>query len=197
MDMSENLICGRSVNDFIQAIEAFHGFAAPGLVIGGLMVDWALEQIGPGVESDAIVETHHCLPDAIQIFTPCTIGNGWLKVLDWDKFAMTLYDRWGLSGYRVWLDLSKAAAYPPIYDWYMRKVPKGKLPKELVNSTIIDAGRKILSSLPVDVVQFHERSKKGEIGVCPGCGEAYPLSQGKKCLACQGNGYYELQSGVG
>jgi len=195
--MSENLICGRSTRDFIQAIEAFHGFAAPGLVIGGLMVDWALERIGAGVESDAIVETYHCLPDAVQIFTPCTIGNGWLKVLDWDKFAMTIYDRWRLSGYRVWLDLGKTAAYPTIYGWYMRTIPKEELPKEEVNSTILKAGRKILNLLPVDVVQQYERNKKGEIGICPKCREAYPLKQGTACLACKGKGYYELQSDAG
>ena len=29
-------------------------------------------------------------------------------------------------------------------------------------------------------------------GVCPQCGEAYAASQGLKCLACQGEGYYEI-----
>ena len=192
--MEQGMICGRSRADFLLAIEGFHGFVAPGLIIGGFMVDWGLELIGPGVEADAIVETYHCLPDAVQIFTPCTVGNGWLKVLDWDKFALTLYDRRTLSGYRVWLDLNKTAAYPPIYGWYMRTIPKQDLPKEVVNSTILEAGRKILSSRPIDVVNLHERKKKGETGVCPKCGEAYPLDQGKKCLACQGEGYYRLRS---
>ncbi|MBW1782680.1 MAG: formylmethanofuran dehydrogenase subunit E family protein [Deltaproteobacteria bacterium] len=194
--MSRNLICGRSTQDFLRAIEAFHGFVAPGLVIGGFMVDWALERIGPGVESDAIVETYHCLPDAVQIFTPCTLGNGWLKVLDWDKFAMTLYDRKTLSGYRVWMDLTQTAAYAPIYNWFMRSVPKEELPKELVNETILKAGREILSVRPIHVVQLFERNKKGETGVCPRCGEAYSLAQGGVCLACQGKGYYQLRSKI-
>jgi len=34
------------------------------------MVDWAIERIGNDIEADAIVETRHCLPDAIQLFTP-------------------------------------------------------------------------------------------------------------------------------
>ncbi len=87
------MICGFSIDDFLRKIEAFHGWKAPGLVLGGFMVDWAREQLDPGVEADAIVETRHCLPDAVQILTPCTVGNGWLKVLDWDKFALSLYDR--------------------------------------------------------------------------------------------------------
>jgi formylmethanofuran dehydrogenase subunit E len=40
------------------------------------MVDLARELIGIDTEADAIVETRHCLPDAIQLFTPCTVGNG-------------------------------------------------------------------------------------------------------------------------
>ncbi|MFZ0929925.1 MAG: hypothetical protein WAN11_15070 [Syntrophobacteraceae bacterium] len=36
------------------------------------------------------------------------------------------------------------------------------------------------------------KRKKGEIAVCPGCGEAYPTQQGGRCLACQGKGYYDL-----
>ncbi len=192
--MEQAMICGRNRTDFLLAIEKFHGFVAPGLVIGGFMVDWGLELIGPGVEADAIVETYHCLPDAVQIFTPCTVGNGWLKVLDWDKFALTLYDRKRLSGYRVWLDLNKTAAYTPIYLWYMRTVPKEKLPKEVVNSTILEAGRKILSALPINVVQLFERKKKGETGVCPSCGEAYPVRQGERCLTCQGSGYYGFRT---
>ena len=97
-------ICGRSVEESLEEIKHFHGFAAPGLVIGALMVDWALDLIGRDTEVDAIVESTHCLPDAIQIFTPCTYGNGWMKVLDWDKFALSLYDKKELKKLRGWID---------------------------------------------------------------------------------------------
>ena len=190
---SNMLVCGISLEVFLKEIEDFHGWKAPGLVLGGFMVDWAQELIGPDVEADAIVESRHCLPDAIQLFTPCTIGNGWLKVLDWDKFALSLYDRRKLIGYRVWLDLSKAQIFPNFYNWYMRKVPKRDLPLEVLLETILDARRSILSSHAISVTRFYERKKKGNIGVCPGCGEAYPASQGSQCRACQGDGYYELQ----
>ena len=98
-------ICGRSLEAFLSTIETFHGWRAPGLVLGGFMVDWGQELIrnhlGLNIEADAIVETRHCLPDAIQLFTPCTFGNGWMKVLDWDKFALSLYDKHRLDGFRV------------------------------------------------------------------------------------------------
>ncbi len=74
------------------------------------MVDLAQEPIGPGIEADAFVEPCHCLPDAVQLFTPCTYGNGWTKVLDWGKFALSLYDKKILAGFRVWLDIKAACA---------------------------------------------------------------------------------------
>ena len=57
--MEKTTICRRSVEDFIKTIEQFHGWAAPGVVIGGFMVDWAQEILGREVVADAIVESHH------------------------------------------------------------------------------------------------------------------------------------------
>jgi len=193
MELSDIQVCGRSVKKCLADIEAFHGFTAPGLVLGAFMVDWAQELLGDDVEADAIVETHHCLPDAIQIFTPCTFGNGWMKVLDWDKFALSLYDKKTLTGYRVWLDLEKARQFPNLYNWYMRLAPKKDLPLEVMVETVVNANRDALSYGPIRVTQFHAPLKKGNTEICPGCGEAYPTAQGTQCLTCQGQGYYELQ----
>ncbi|MBW1896840.1 MAG: formylmethanofuran dehydrogenase subunit E family protein [Deltaproteobacteria bacterium] len=190
-ELSDTLVCGRPLEDFLSTIENFHGWKAPGLVLGGFMVDWAQALIGPGVEADAIVETRYCLPDAIQIFTPCTIGNGWLKILDWDKFAISLYDRRERNGYRVWLDLEKMRSFPNLFNWYMRLAPKKDLPLDVLLETILDARRSVLSCRPIQVTHYHQRQKKGKIEVCPGCGEAYPADQGPECTACQGKGYFE------
>lgn len=184
-------LCGKTYQEFSAAIERFHGWKAPGVVIGGFMVDLAQEHVGAGVEADAIVETIHCLPDAVQLFTPCTIGNGWLKVVDWDKFALTLYDKRTLEGTRVWLDLEKTRRFPAVYNWYMRLVPKQELPLDVLLGEIERAGRGMLSSAPVRVNRLHGKNKKGEVSICLGCGEAYPVVQGGMCLACQGRGYYE------
>ncbi|MGA9538924.1 MAG: formylmethanofuran dehydrogenase subunit E family protein, partial [Desulfobacterales bacterium] len=93
MEEEKEIVCGRDLTECLRMIEKFHGWQAPGLVLGLFMVDLAQELIGIDTEADAIVETRHCLPDAIQLFTPCTVGNGWMKILDWDKFALSLYDR--------------------------------------------------------------------------------------------------------
>jgi len=184
-------ICGRPIEEFLLAVENFHGWKAPGVVIGGFMVDWAQEGLGSDIEADAIVETCHCLPDAVQLLTPCTFGNGWLKVLDWDKFALSLYDKKTLEGFRVWLDLEKAQAFADIYNWYMRLVPKKSLPLEVLLESILSAGRAILSCAAVRITGLHGKKSKGEVAICAGCGEAYPASQGNRCLACQGRGYYQ------
>ena len=183
-------ICGKPLEDFLQVVEQFHGWKAPALLIGGFMVDWAQEGISPGVEFDAFVETYHCLPDAVQLLTPCTFGNGWMKVLDWDKFALSLYDKKTLEGSRVWLDLEKTRSYPPIYNWYMRRIPKKSVDHDLLRDNIIAAGRSMLSRAPVHITKFYGKKEKGEIAICTGCGEAYPTRQGEQCVACQGNGYY-------
>jgi formylmethanofuran dehydrogenase subunit E len=190
--MFRMMVCGKSLDVYLNDIERFHGFAAPGIVLGGFMVDWARELVGLNVESDAIVETCHCLPDAVQIFTPCTIGNGWLKVLDWDKFALTLYDKRKLTGYRVWFDLKKAALFPKICGWYMRKIPKKDLPLEVLLEEILRARRSVLSCRAVRVISHYGKKSKGDIEVCSGCGEAYPASQGNQCTACRGEGYYSF-----
>jgi formylmethanofuran dehydrogenase subunit E len=191
MQVAQQSICGKPRKKLLEAIEAFHGAPAPGLVLGAMMVELAQALSGAGTEADAIVESRHCLPDAVQLFTHCTIGNGRLKVMDWDKFALSLYDRRTRSGYRVWFDLEKAKAFPTLYNWYMRRLPKTGLPDFLLLEALFQAGRDVLSCRPVAVTSYHRRKTKKTIAVCPGCREPYPSWQGTLCRACQGEGYYE------
>ncbi|MBW2217489.1 MAG: formylmethanofuran dehydrogenase subunit E family protein, partial [Deltaproteobacteria bacterium] len=79
-------------DEFVPIVENFHGFAAPGVLIGGFMVDLALRNLPEGEFFDAVCETPKCLPDAIQLLTPGTIGNGWLKVVNFGRYALSLYE---------------------------------------------------------------------------------------------------------
>ncbi|MFA6010575.1 MAG: FmdE family protein [Desulfobacteraceae bacterium] len=191
------MICGRTPEELIRDIENFHGFVAPGLLIGAYMVDLAYQRLEKDIEADAIVETRHCQQYAVQIFTRCTIGNGWLKILDFDKFALTLYNRHTLMGSRIWVDLKKTEAFPYIYKWFMGLISKRELPKDILVRDIIKAGHDILSCSSVQVTQHTNREKKGPILVCTQCLEAYSIAQGTPCLACQGKGYYECRSTSG
>jgi formylmethanofuran dehydrogenase subunit E len=189
--MEEILIAGKPVEAFLEEIRKFHGWVAPGVLLGGFMVDYALELVGKEVEADAIVETRFCLPDAVQLLTPCTFGNGWMKVLDWDKFALSLYDKKTREGFRVRLDVDKTTAFPDLYNWFMKLVEKKDLPLEVLNQTILEAGREALSADPVFITNYYAKIKKGKTGICPSCGEAYTLRQGALCISCQGEGYYQ------
>ena len=69
-----------SFDDFVELATWFHNYPAPGLLLGGYMVEEAKRHIPEGVLFDAVSETSWCLPDAVQLLTPCTVGNGWLRI---------------------------------------------------------------------------------------------------------------------
>ena len=191
--MSTPSVCGKTIEECLDTIQQFHGWKAPGLVVGLFMVDLAMARMGKGIEFDAIVESRHCLPDAIQLFTPCTVGNGWLKIVDWDKFALTFYDRHRLTGHRVWLDLEKTRHHPLYHGWFMQTIHKKDFDNNVLLEDIIDAGKSVLSETAVAMTDLHRRNKKGAIWVCASCGEAYSADQGARCAVCQGKGYFSIE----
>jgi formylmethanofuran dehydrogenase subunit E len=167
----------------------FHGNLSPGLTIGIFMVDLAEEILGPHGLVDAVAETQLCLPDAVQIMTPCSYGNGWLRVKEWGKFAITLYDKDKLEGVRVYLDMEKVKNYPNLYHWYMRD--KEKVETQQVVSEIMEAERAILSWERVRVKL--PPKEKGPVSICPSCGETYPAGNGELCPRCSGkDDYYQV-----
>jgi formylmethanofuran dehydrogenase subunit E len=169
----------------------FHGQLSPGLAIGIFMVDLAEDILGSHGLVDAVVETKLCLPDAVQIMTPCSYGNGWLKVKDWGKFALTLYDKEKRDGVRVYLDVEKVKNYPKIYQWYMRG--KGEVETHEVVSEVMEAERAILSWEKVGVKL--PPKEKGPVSICISCGEAHPASNGELCQRCSGkDDYYQVIS---
>ena len=98
--------------------------SAPGLVIGLKMVDWAREQLPEDILFDVVCETGSCLPDAVQMLTPCTVGNNWLTIKDLGRFALTLYDKFNGDGVRVFLDPAKLQHWPEFFDWLYKRKPK-------------------------------------------------------------------------
>lgn len=77
-------------NEFRQLAENFHGYAAPGLLVGGYMVEKARKELPKGTLFEAVVESAKCLPDAVQLLTPCSIGNQRLKILNLGRYALSL-----------------------------------------------------------------------------------------------------------
>lgn len=180
-----------SLEEYLHLIKSFHGSMAPGLIIGGFMVDMAQQNLPEGEFYDALCETRVCLPDAVQILTPCTIGNGWMKIFDTGRFALTMYDKSTGEGVRVYMDTQKLKAWPQIDSWYFKRVPKREQDSEALLKEIREAATSILSMQRVFVKpELMEKKRLGPTTVCPSCGEAYPLRDGESCLACQGRSPY-------
>ena len=179
------------IEDYIHRVKSFHGHVAPGVVIGGFMVHLALTRMPEGVLFDAISETPACLPDAIQLLTPCTVGNGWLKIINLGRFALSLYDKDQGNGFRVFLDPEKLDNWPEIKTWFFKLKPKADQNMELLMAQIREAGETLCGIHPVRVrPELLRKDKRGAIGMCPCCQEAYPAKDGEVCRGCQGESPY-------
>ncbi len=186
-----NNIGNYSIEQFISKLTEFHGNFAPGLLIGGFMVEIAMREMKQYEFFDAICESPACLPDAIQILTPCTVGNGWLKIVDTGRFAISLYEKKSGDGVRVFLDAAKLESYPEIKNWFLRLTDKQDQDKDVLLQEIIKAGNSIYTIRNVTVSpDYRGKHQKSRIAICGSCGEAYPEIDGARCRACQGMGIY-------
>ena len=182
-----------SFEEFQDAVESFHGYKAPGVIIGGIMTDFAMRQLPPHTLFDAICETTHCLPDAVQLLTPCTTGNGWLRVFDFGRYALSLFDKYEGKGIRIFIDSVKIQAFSEINAWFFKLKPKKEQDSRLLMMQIQEAGTAICSMESVTVQpQFLKKKHKNPVIVCPLCHEAYPESHGRICRACQGQTPYGI-----
>jgi formylmethanofuran dehydrogenase subunit E len=173
--------------EFLERAKEFHGYPAPGIVIGGFMVDLAYRHLPEEGLFDALCETPKCLPDAIQLLTPCTAGNGWLTVVNVGRYALTLYDKESGEEVRLFVDAEKLEAWPELKAWFFKLKPKKEQDRDLLAAQIKEAGNGIFGVQNVKVTdRFIERGRRGGFAVCPKCKEGYPVDDGPLCLACSG-----------
>jgi formylmethanofuran dehydrogenase subunit E len=169
-------------------IRDFHGHVAPGLAIGTRMVALAMDRLPGGILFDAVCETVSCLPDAVQMLTPCTIGNGWLRIKDLGRYAVTLYDKFEGDGIRVSVDAAKLRQWPEFYDWFYKIKAKNDQDFNRLMEEIRSAGENALTIKSVTIKpSYLVRRSKGRITTCPCCGEAYPAVHGRICRGCTGD----------
>lgn len=179
-------------NEFIDHVQHFHGYAAPGVLLGGIMVEIAKKHLnqlmhGEQVLFDALAEATNCLPDAVQLLTPCTYGNGWLKVADLNRYALTLYNKHSGEGVRVFVDGSKIDPYPTFYEWFMNRVDKKDQDENKLREEIRVGAEHFCSVEAVTVPEaFRTKIRKGRVELCPVCNEPYPVRDGGICRGCQG-----------
>ncbi|MCK9276267.1 MAG: formylmethanofuran dehydrogenase subunit E family protein [Syntrophales bacterium] len=138
-----------SYEEALKLIANFHGNATPGLVMGVKMVTLAaLERFNVNTPFDAVCETRGCLPDAVQILTPCTVGNGRLRINDMGRYAITFYDKTSGRGVRVSIDPEKLKLWKEYYDWFFETKPYSAVNYDLLMTEIRKAGE--------DVLRIHE-----------------------------------------
>jgi formylmethanofuran dehydrogenase subunit E len=179
--------------EFIEKVKAFHGSIAPGIVAGGIMVDIAKTNLPEGEFFDVICESQHCLPDAVQLLTQCTIGNRWLKIVDTSRYSLTFFNKYTGEGIRVFLDARKLQAWPAIRAWFLKEKPKKDQDQHQILDEFNRAGTDIYSTAKVMVKPSYIASpgkKRSGISLCPSCGEAYRRDLGETCPACRGEGPY-------
>ncbi|MFN3535146.1 MAG: FmdE family protein [Desulfatiglandales bacterium] len=174
--------------EFMGMVTAFHGYPAPGVLIGGYMVEAARAGLKNGVLFEALVETSKCLPDAVQLLTPCTTGNGRIRVIDLGRFALALFDKYTGKGFRTFVDLEKLGPWSEISSWFLRLKKKGEGDQKRLLAEIEAAGDSILTTLTVQIApHLLGRAQSGAIAQCPICKEAYPKDHGPICRGCQGD----------
>ena len=185
-------IGNHTFEEYIEKVRSFHGFAAPGVVIGGFMVDLAYKYLPEKGLFDAICETDRCLPDAIQLLTPCTIGNNWLRVINFGRFVLTLYDKHNGDGVRVFVEPSKLDSWSEIKNWFFKSKPKQEQNNEILIEQIREAGATICGLQYLKVIpSFLKKQHREEFAICSRCHEAYPLADDELCLSCKGKAPYQ------
>lgn len=192
MGTNAGMVGPLDMDEFLRRAEEFHGHVSPGVVLGGCMAQAAWEALGDTPYLNAVVETVVCLPDAVMLLTGCTLGNGFLKVLDWGKFALTLYDRVSLEGRRAWVDPAAVAGHPLVDGWFIRRPGAPQVDKERVVAQLLEVGPGLVRVTPVRLNASLKDEEKVPTMACPGCGETFPTRFGGLCPACQGQAYYSL-----
>jgi formylmethanofuran dehydrogenase subunit E len=184
---------GRSWEQRLELVRRFHGYASPGVVVGAQLVDFVCRRLPGGILYDAVCETAKCLPDAVQLFTPCTVGNGWLRIIDWGRFAVTLYDKHNGPGIRGFLHAEKIERWPEVATWFFKRKPKKEQNTPLLMEQIREAGSGFFGSQRVLVAPGRENDRsKGEPRICTGCGEVHRSSRSGVCSYCRGETYYQV-----
>lgn len=180
-----------SFEEFRQLAANFHGYAAPGLLIGGYMVEMAKRALPEGTLFEAVVESAKCLPDAVQLLSACSTGNQRLKVHNLGRYAVSLFDKYTGEGFRVSLDAQKMRAWPELYAWFFKQKPKKEQDSARLENEIRQAGDSICVIEPVTIRRrFMGARHMRSIAICPQCGEAYPGEDGPVCRGCRGEAPY-------
>lgn len=190
-------VCGR-VRRFIDDSVRYHGFPAPGIILGAYMADLALEKLGaePGDRLFAVAETAKCVSDSIGVITGCTPGSSKFLLFNTGRISLAIGrdDGSGIARcVRAYVAHERTKGYPALRAWYFNEPEaKGNLPALLED--ILVAGRDILGWERVDV-PIPPKDDSWKQAICASCGEMVPdkMLVGDKCRACSDESCYLIK----
>jgi formylmethanofuran dehydrogenase subunit E len=184
-----------SLNEAIEETIRFHGFPAPGAILGVFMADWAFELLGHRERLGVIVETWLCIISGILTYVRLRHGRVRFLVVDHTKCAVTLFDRSTMEGARVQLDRTRLERHPVVRDWYLRRlshdVPKRERYAPVLEQ-MLSLGRELLSYERVKVVG-PPKDMTSPVVPCARCGELFVARDGDTCKTCRGERYFVRQ----
>ena len=171
----------------LRKIIRFHGYLSSGALIGYQMLNIAKKELNIKDNEKIYVtcETSNCVPDPFQILRSTTIGNKGLKVIDYDKMAVTINkgakkENKYVKGIRIYLDPKKTEKFPRLNAWYMNYE---KVPHEEIVPILLDAGEDLYSWDFVEVT-VPEKKKKNVL-ICQMCGESFVSHDNTPvCIPC-------------
>ncbi len=173
--------------EFKKLAQSFQGYPAPGLLIGGYMVAALQQKMPEDTMWEALVETNKYLPDAVQLLTHCSTGNGRMRVLDLGRYAVGLYDKFSFDGWRAAIDLEKLKNFPKIKAWLLKETTEQESDHDRLFDEIEKAGDQYFTLVPMRMRRrLQKKENSGPFVVCPICGEAYPKNHGAICRGCRG-----------
>jgi formylmethanofuran dehydrogenase subunit E len=171
--------------EYCDRIRDFHGGLAPGVIIAGFMVDLAYQHLPADSLFDVICETTACLPDAVQLLTPCTVGNQWMHIIDVGRYALTVYDKHTGEGVRVYIDAAKLDRWPVIQEWFLKIKSKKEQDRQHLTDQVREAGTDIFSVAKIKVSPDFIKKQSKSVAICPVCREAFKAESGPVCPACK------------
>ncbi|MCD1295040.1 formylmethanofuran dehydrogenase [Methanocella sp. CWC-04] len=188
-DLKEKYAVSGRAGQFIDKAVQYHGFPAPGVILGAYMIDLALEKLdtGPDEKLFAIAETSKCLSDSIGIITGCTPGSSKFLLFDTGRLSLAIGkdDGTGIAKcVRAFVAHEKTEGYPALMTWYYNE-PDSKNDLPALLEDILKAGRSILLWEYVNA-PIPPKDQDWKPAFCIKCGEMIPdkkLENGL-CKAC-------------
>jgi len=192
--MESQTIRKYALEQYINALIEFHGVLSPGILIAGFMVSAAIKRMAGHGSFRAICESPLYISDAVQMLTPCTIGNGCLKIINTGRFALIFYNAVNGTGVRVTVDPAMLKFYPVLNNWFFHR-EDAESDREALLNEIRSAADNVLSVKMIRVAAEHlDVSGEERMALCPLCGEVYYWNAAGLCFTCQGK---DSRGGVG